>query len=319
MTFFDDIIEKFLINSNEFKQMFTIDIIIEDNIWSNTLYKEIKKFSLSFTSLIQTIIDTMINIIKSIMNDERWEIALVNILKTNILNILENNINDFLSNLQNNFFTIFNNFMDVTNDTHNKIRSINDIIVKYTKIGNNEIDNVIFILKQNKIINNMGIIDGKKIFGINYKEVNNIPLQLFSKFENNYDTFEKRVKIVSSEVALNTIGMIEEAKQNSSDNINNINNNTEQMIEIYKTNFGKYNDKKEEIINSLKHIRQKIDSFKPEEKCKEIINQLKSIFISEITNIFLEALNKTEFKDFIGKIQDNVTEILDDVSKKMEI
>ena len=105
-----------------------------------------KKFSFSFTGLIKTIIDTIINIIKSIMNDERWEIALFNILKSNLLNILENGINDFLSNLQKNFFSIFNNFMDITNNSSNKIRSINDIIAKYTNMGTNEIDNVIFIL-----------------------------------------------------------------------------------------------------------------------------------------------------------------------------
>ena len=51
----------------------------------------------------------------------------------------------------------------------------------------------------------------------------------------------------------------------------------------------------------------------------EIINLLKKIFINEITNIFLKALNENGFKNFIGQIQNNVNEILDDVVKKLEI
>ena len=155
----------------------------------------------------------------------------------------------------------------------------------------------------------MGIIDWKKIFGINYKEVNNIPLKLVSKFENNC---EQKIKIMSSKVTSRTTDLIE-------NNIKKINKEKEQIIEIDNINFGNYNGKKQDIINSLKTIRNKIDNFNLEEKCDEIINLLKKIFINEITNTFFKALNENGFKNFIGQIQNNVNEILDDVVKKFEI
>ena len=103
----------------------------------------------------------------------------------------------------------------------------------------------------------MGIIDWKKIFGINYKEVNNIPLKLVSKFENNC---EQKIKIMSSKVTSRTTDLIE-------NHIKKINKEKEQIIEIDNINFGNYNGKKQDIINSLKTIRNKIDNFNLEEKC----------------------------------------------------
>ena len=72
------------------------------------IYKEMKIYSSSFSILIKTIIDIIISIIKSIMNGERQEIVLTDILQ---------------------FY----------------------------------------------------------LFDIDYKEANNIPLKLFSKFENNME------------------------------------------------------------------------------------------------------------------------------------
>ena len=286
--------------------MLVYDVISGVNQWEQALSNEMKIYSRAFTGIIKTIADTIIEVIKSIINDDNWEIALINILKStnnNLLNILSSGINDFLNNLKGKFFKFMKDFIDVSDEVCDKIRSVNDIIEKNCKLSKNEINEVITILKQNNFINNMGVINGKKIFGDKYNQINNINLKLVSEFENCVDKFEDITSNIQTNISNTANLIIDEGSNlinNAYNNINNLNDSSNQILPLDKINFGKYNNKKEEIVKCLGQMREKIDGFNIEEKCNEIIEKLKAYFINEITDIILEALNVDELKSFLG-------------------
>lgn len=217
------------------------------------------------------------------------------------------------------------NFGDISNKDCNKIKSINDIIEKQCGLGKNEINNVMSILKHNNFINNMGVINGKKIFGDEYNQINDIPLKVISEFENCVDYIDQSEKVIKNitsniqtNINKNTTDIIEQGS-NIINLKNNLENNFNQILPLDNINFGKYNDKKEEIIKCLGKMRTKIDGFKIEEKCEEIIEQLRSRFINEITNFILQALNADGLKSFLGDIQNNYRKALDTVSQELKI
>ena len=326
INFFDKNIRKFLEQSKEFQQMLAIDNIIGDNSWQNHLNTQMNLYCKAFTSLINPIINIVIDIIKNILNNEEWEKALINIMssfKNNLLEILNQGIDDFLNNLKVNFFSIFNQFADIENKVNKGIRTINDILIKQCNLAENEIDDVIYIIKQNKIISINGIINGKMLFGNNYREVsNNISLKLTSKFEicNNY------IKTAKGEI--NNITSNIEQKIEDSNNLFNVGsfsnidqNNShinEGIVPVKNINFGKYEAKKEQIIESLKNIKNKLDKFNPSQKCEEIIKLLRNHFINEIINIVLEALHSSNFKDYLVNIQNEFNETLRTVSNSLD-
>ena len=130
--------------------MLAIDDIIGDNSWQNHLNTQMNLYCKAFTSLINPIINIVIDIIKNILNNEEWEKALINIMssfKNNLLEILNQGIDDFLNNLKANFFSIFNQFADIENKVNKGIRTINDILIKQCNLAENEIDDVIYIIK----------------------------------------------------------------------------------------------------------------------------------------------------------------------------
>ena len=333
LKFFDEIIKSFLKKSNEFKQMLIYDVMNGVNQWEQGLSNEMKIYSRAFTSIIKTIVNTIIEVIKSIINGDNWEIALTNILRStqnNLLNILSSGISDFLNNLKGKFFEFMKNFSDVSDKVCDKIKSVNDIIEKHCELSKNEVNGVISVLKQNNFINNMGVINGKKIFGDQYNQINDVPLKLISKFENCVDKFENIASNIQTNFSNNTNIIIDQGRNlinNTCNNINNINNNLNnnlnnsfnQILPLDNINFGKYNNKKEEIIKCLGKMRTKIDNFNIEEKCDEIIAKLKAYFINEITDVILEALNTDELKSFLGDIQNNYRNALDTASKNLNI
>ena len=148
----------------------------------------------------------------------------------------------------------------------------------------------IWYIKKNNLITKSGILNGNLLFGndgknhIISKEFNNIwkiPENFFSNFNGN--------EILNS--------------------INNIDLN----FSLDKIDFGKYNDKKDDIINNLKSTMMRLETFDIKKEKEKIIETIKMKIKEWFTDLLIKAIQSTEFGQYVRNISDKYEEMMNNI------
>ena len=283
--FFENKIKNILIDKykNQIKQMLIIDSLADVNSWKQVLCVKMKMSLNCLSRILEIVVKTILNLLNSLFKIDSWENKLNEIFQNLMecgIDLLKKTLEDSLSIAKDTFLEIFKEFeLKGVKNVRNIIYTFDDIFGRNLNIPN--VKDLTNELINNNLISKFGEINGKLL----YNNTSYVPKTKFNfKIDSNY---------------------------NFSNNIKNITN-------INEINLGKFNSKKDEIINQLKQYQKTIDDINIDEKINNIISELKFCVDNEVMDIIIEALNDVEVLKFLKNNIKNAKEIIDKASDSLQ-
>ena len=327
-----------------FDKMLCLDELQEEKDNLNIFFKKINKTLDKidkFSNSIKMFIQVFKSIINTIKSDENWFLKLTNIFKTTIANFKElkescNFLVHFLDYFNEEVLGFLENY---TQGFSNQVNNFEDYINK--KLLGHNCNDLFDLLKKNHLINKFGIPNGNLILNDGKKHnISQVFENIWKKPENFfnkcYDNIGISDKINNYQSHINnTIHNISdlygEYKSKGIDLINQYNDNLKNKIDMFSDNelleeinydnnfsidkidFGKYSDKKDEIINKLKNTMLKLENFDINKTKDEIIKKIKFKIQESFNDLLIKALNSTEFGGYIQNLSDKYEDIMNKI------
>ncbi len=100
--------------------------------------------------------------------------------------------------------------------------------------------------------------------------------------------------------------------------LNKVKNCHDKIMDLSKVHLKQFENRKNEIIDKLKDINQKIDQINIDKKQKIIIEEVEICLGNEVLDLFFEAINNTEITKFIKENIKNAQEIISNATNSVQ-